>query len=43
MTEIKSKDYNWELVLWLITIAIALIFLEEFIFNAVKAGVIPNV
>ena len=43
MTENSSKDYNWELTLWLMTIAIALIFAEELIFVAIGAGVIPNV
>ena len=43
MAETTSKDYNWELMLWLMAIAIALIFLEELIFATVKAGVIPNV
>ena len=43
MAEITSKDYNWELTLWLMAAVIALIFLEELILAALKAGVIPYV
>jgi len=43
MTETASKEYNWELLIFLCGLVALLIFAEELIFAGVRAGVIPNV